>query len=130
MSSLPSVRVLCLHIQGDPKRCVPIKISIVTLIKKLFISNYNHTLFSLWKTIHQSFSYFCQFLVNYGFPKMCSKCPSFRCKQICTRLAKLSITFTHSSFGMAFIFAVMAVFNSLIVCGFPWYTLSLRKPHR
>jgi len=40
------------------------KISIVTLIKKLFISNYNHTLFSLWKTIHQSFNYFCRFLVN------------------------------------------------------------------
>ena len=39
-------------IQGDPKKCVPMKISIVTLIKKLFISNYNHTLFSLWKTIH------------------------------------------------------------------------------
>ena len=35
------------YVQGDPKRCVPIKISIVTLIKKLFISNYNHTLFSL-----------------------------------------------------------------------------------
>ena len=51
-------------VQGDPKRCVPIKISIVTLIKKLFISNYNHKLFSLRKTIHQSFSYFCQFLVN------------------------------------------------------------------
>ena len=51
-------------IQGDPKRCVPMKISIVTLIKKLFISNYNHTLFSLWKTIHQSFNYFCPFLVN------------------------------------------------------------------
>ena len=51
-------------IQGDPKRYVPMKISIVALIKKLFISNYNHTLFSLWKTIHQSFSYFCQFLVN------------------------------------------------------------------
>jgi len=27
--------------KGDPKRCVPMKISIVTLIKKLFISNYN-----------------------------------------------------------------------------------------
>jgi len=40
------------------------KISIVTLIKKLFISNYNHTLFSLWKTIQQSFNYFCRFLVN------------------------------------------------------------------
>ena len=40
------------------------KISIVTLIKKLFISNYNHMLFSLWKTIHQSFNYFCRFLVN------------------------------------------------------------------
>ena len=40
------------------------KISIVALIKKLFISNYNHTLFSSWKTINQSFSYFCQFLVN------------------------------------------------------------------
>jgi len=26
-------------VQGDPKRCVPMKISIVTLIKKLFISN-------------------------------------------------------------------------------------------
>ena len=39
-------------IQGDPKRFVPMKISIVTLIKKLFISNYNHTLFSLWKTGH------------------------------------------------------------------------------
>ena len=51
-------------VQGDPKRYVPMKISIVALIKKLFISNYNHTLFSLWKTIHQSFSYFCQFLVN------------------------------------------------------------------
>ena len=34
------------------------------MIKKLFISNYNHTLFSLWKTIHQSFSYFCRLLVN------------------------------------------------------------------
>ena len=34
-------------VQGDPKRCVPIKISIVALIKKLFISNYIHTLFSL-----------------------------------------------------------------------------------
>jgi len=45
------------EVQGDPKRCVPRKISIVTLIKKLFISNYNHTLFSLWKTIHQSFNY-------------------------------------------------------------------------
>ena len=53
-----------IYIQGDPKKCVPIKISIVTLIKTLLISNYNHTLFSLWKTIHQSFSYFCQFLVN------------------------------------------------------------------
>jgi len=31
------------QIQGDQKRCVPMKISIVTLIKKLFISNYNHT---------------------------------------------------------------------------------------
>ena len=31
------------YVQGDPKRCVPMKISIVTLIKKLFISNYNHT---------------------------------------------------------------------------------------
>jgi len=46
------------------KKYVPMKISIVALIKKLFISNYNHTLFSLWKTIHQSFSYLCQFLVN------------------------------------------------------------------
>ena len=58
----------CAHVptnlQGDPKRCVPIKISVVTLIKKLFISNYNHTLFSLWKTIYQSFSYFCPFLGN------------------------------------------------------------------
>ena len=39
----------------------------MTLIKKLFISNYNHTLISLWKTIHQSFSYFCQFLVCLWF---------------------------------------------------------------
>jgi len=70
------------------------------------------------------------FLSIYGFPKMCSKCPPFRCKQTCTRLAKLLITFTHSSFGMALIFAVMAVFSSSIVCGFPWYTLSFRKPHR
>ena len=53
-----------IDVQGDPKRCVPMKISIVTLIKKLFISNYNHPLFSLWKTIHQSFNYFCRFLVN------------------------------------------------------------------
>ena len=36
----------------------------MTWIKQLFISNYNHTLFSLWKTTHQSFSYFCIFLVN------------------------------------------------------------------
>ena len=59
-----SVLPLPAVIQGDPKRCVPIKISIVTLIKKLLISNYNHILFSLWKTIHQSFSHFCQFSVN------------------------------------------------------------------
>ena len=55
---------IILQIQGDPKRCVPMKISIVTLIKKLFVSNYSHTLFSLWKTIHQSFNYFCRFLIN------------------------------------------------------------------
>ena len=59
-----SIKLWSELLQDDPKRCVPIKISIVTLIKKLLISNYNHTLFSLWKTIHQSFSYFCQFLVN------------------------------------------------------------------
>ena len=28
------------------------------------ITTYNHTLFSLWKTIHQNFSHICQFLVN------------------------------------------------------------------
>ena len=45
------------------------KISIVTLIKELFISNYNHKLFSLWKSIHQSFSYFCRFLDNLWLSK-------------------------------------------------------------
>jgi len=60
----PTVFISYIYIQGDPKRYVPMKISIVALIKKLFISNYNHTLFSSWKTIHQSFSYLCQFLVN------------------------------------------------------------------
>ena len=37
---------LATHLHGDPKRCVPMKMSIVTLIKKLFILNYNQILFS------------------------------------------------------------------------------------
>ena len=62
--------------------------------------------------------------------RRCSKCDPWRCKQICTRRAKLSMTRLHMSLGIACASDAIACFRSSMVSGLFWYTLSLRYPHR
>ena len=78
----------------------------------------------------QSFSHLSQCAYNcYVVSKMCSKWHPWRWRHTCIRRAKLSMTRTHSSYGISLIFAVIAAFSSPIVWGLFSYTLSLRYPH-
>jgi hypothetical protein len=77
----------------------------------------------------QSFSHLSQFAYNfYVLSKMCPKWHPRRWRHTCIRRAKLSMTRTHSSYGISMIFAVIAAFSSPIVWGLFSYTLSLRYP--
>jgi uncharacterized membrane protein len=73
----------------------------------------------------QSFSHLIQFAYNfYVLSKMCSKWHPRRWRHTCIRRAKLSMTRTHSSYGIFLIVAVIATFSSPIVWGLFSYTLS------
>jgi hypothetical protein len=79
----------------------------------------------------QSFRQLSQFAYNfYVLSKMGPKWQPRRWRHTCIRRAKLSMTRTHSSYGISLIFAVISAFSSPIVWGLFSFTLSLRYPHR
>jgi hypothetical protein len=79
----------------------------------------------------QSFRQLSQFAYNfYVLSKMGPKWQPRRWRHTCIRRAKLSMTRTHSSYGISLIFAVISAFSSPIVWGLFSFTLSLRYHHR
>ena len=71
--------------------------------------------FSLCMVIPQSFHFVGQIVNLYVLSKMGSKWPPRACRHTCKRRLKLSMTWTHSSRGIAPILAVIVVLKSLSV---------------